>query len=157
MVGVPNEDRPAGGEGKEIRSGIGGFLGDAPPVGIEGNPIQDDEASSLVGIAGHKGFREKVKGGAIDDHPRLSYGIDQGPSGGVSEHVNLAAFRAVHEGLPDVSMDHKLSGLQDLAKLVLAVAVDLDLKTVKARAQIVARGPVGVDPDALGVRSEGTA
>ena len=51
-------------------------------------------------------------------------------------------------------MDDQLAALGDLAELVLGVAVDVDFEAVHARAEIVARVVVAVDPEAFGLGAE---
>ena len=100
----------------------------------------------LCGIAGHERLGQEVQGGAVDDHPRRADGVDHRATGGIAQHVDLAALGAVEERLSHVAVDDQLALLADLAELVLGVAVDVDLQAVHAGAEIVARVVVAVDP-----------
>ena len=53
-----------------------------------------------------------------------------------------------------VAVDDHLAALGDLAELILGVAVDVYFQTVDARAQVIARIVVAIDPQAVGCRAE---
>ncbi len=68
-----------------------------------------------------------------------------------------AALGAVHEGLADVAVDDQLAALDDLAQLVLGIAVHGDRQPVDAGGEVVAGAAVDIDGHVVGVGSEAAA
>ncbi len=78
LVGIPDENRPAGGQGKEVRAGIGAGLDLDPSPVIELHAVDDDKTAAVHGVAGHEGFGQEVQGRAVDHHPGAAHGVDEG-------------------------------------------------------------------------------
>ena len=143
---IPHEQRAAGREGEKVRPGIRRrLLADRAAV-IELDPVEHHESSARVRIARHERLREVIEAGPVDHHARPPHGIDQRAPGRVPHDIHLAAFRAVHEGLPDIAEHDETAPLHDLAQLVLAAVVYAELHAVHAGRDVVARASEKVQP-----------
>jgi len=80
-----------------------------------------------------------------------------GPAGRVAEHVDHSALRAVHKRLAHIAVDDHFSPLDDLAKLVLGVAMHRDFQPVHARTQIIPAAAIDINDHVFGFRAEPAA
>ena len=154
LMGVPDINGPTGGQRKEIGTGIGRFLRDNIPLGVNGQAVDNDKSSPLMGVSGHEGFDQKIQGGAVDDYFGPAYGIDQRASGGITQHINFTAFGPVQKGLSYIAVDHQFATIEDLPQLVLGIAVNHNFQSVDSGGQVIPAAPIGIDANPSGVRSQ---
>ena len=124
---------------------------------IEFDAVQDHETAAVVRVAGHEGLGQKVEAGAVDDHLGSADGVDERPSGRVAQHIDSAAFGAVHERLAHVAVDDHFPLLDDLAQLVLGIAMHRDRQPINAGTKIIAAAAINIYGHIVGFRAQAAA
>ena len=157
MPGSRTKIAPPEASENRLLPGYGSGRGTSFPFVVEFDAVQDDETAAAIGVAGHEGFGEEVEAGAIDDHAGFADGIDERPAGRVAEHIDHAALGAIQERLAHVAVDDHFPLFDDLAQLVLGVAMHGDGQAVNAGTQIIAAAAVNFDGHIGGFRAEAAA
>ena len=121
---------------------------------VELHPVQDDEAPPVVGVAGHERLGKIIQAGAVDHHLRLSDRVDERPARGVPQDKDRPPLGPVEKRLPHVAVDHQFPRSQDLAQLILGVAMDGDLQPIHSGPQVIARASINIDPRPLRSRAQ---
>src|SRR5437879_6808549 len=106
--------------------------------------VHNHKPSPIVRITRHKRLSQIIQPRLIKHHPLPTDSIDQRPTRGISQDVDISPLCSVHERLPNISMNHKLPTLHNLSHLILSSTMDIHLSTIYPRPNIITHVPITV-------------
>src|SRR2546426_4003185 len=106
--------------------------------------INYHKSTTIERITSHERLSQIIQTRPINHHPWPTDSIDQRPTRGISQDVDISPLCSVHERLPNISMNHKLPTLHNLSHLILSSTMDIHLSTIYPRPNIITHVPITV-------------